>query len=431
MKKLNGIHLNHNKNTADFSTEQFPLPKKVVIPMSQSMGAFCEPTIKKGDYVFVGEKIGDSEAHFSVPVHSSVSGTVTNIFDYLLANGKYCKAVEIETDGKQKLSEEIEPPKVDDRESFIAAVRNSGLPGLGGAGFPTHVKINFDAMKTPIDTLIINAAECEPYITSDNREILENPTDIIEGIIAVLKYLGIPYCKICIENNKPEAIKLMKEKTENIKSIEVVSLKSIYPQGAEKVIIYSATGRIVKEGALPSSENVIVMNVSTVGFISRYIDTGIPLVQKRITIDGDAVTKNRGNYFVPVGTPIEDILEFAGVSKAKKVLFGGPMMGLCAYDKSQAITKTTNAVLAFKNDRKKPETTACIRCSSCINACPIDLSPVLIENAFKDGDYSELRKLHVALCMNCGCCSYVCPAKRSLAQTNQLAKTFLLNEGHH
>ncbi len=429
MKKLNGIHLAHNKNTADFATKDFPLPKKVCIPMSQAMGASCDILCKKGDIVSVGEIIGESTSFVSVPVHSSVSGTIVDVIDYLLPNGKSCKAAVIETDGLQTMHKEISPVIVDDRDSFIAAVRSSGLPGLGGAGFPTHVKINFDSVKTPIDTLIINAAECEPYITSDNREILENPSDIIEGILLTLKYLGIPYCKICIENNKPEAIKLMREKTKNLDAISVVSLPSIYPQGAEKVIIYSATGRIVAEGELPSNQNVIVMNVSTVAFIHRYISTGVPLVKKRITLDGDAVLENRGNFYVPVGTYISDIIEFCKADKAKKVLYGGPMMGMPVYDFSQPILKTTNAILAFLNDNEKKEvTTACIRCGSCISACPLNLSPVLFESAYKDGDWKELEKLSIMLCMNCGCCSYVCPAKRHLAEVNQLAKGLYLNK---
>lgn len=421
MSKLNGIKLRHDKNTRDHETAEFPLPKSVVIPMSQHMGAPCECVVKKGDIVKVGQKIGDTNAFMSAPIHSPVSGTVTDISDFLLSNGMSCKAITIETDGEQTVSEDIAPPEITDSQSLIAAVRESGLTGLGGAGFPTHIKLNYDPVKTPVDTLVINAAECEPYITSDYREMMEDPMDVIEGILMVQKYLGIPLCKLCIESNKPEAIKLMKEKTEDIKSISVVTLPSSYPQGAEKVIIYSATSRIVAEGELPLNQGVIVMNVSTVASIYRYARTGMPLVNRRITVDGDAVTKNAGNYFVPIGTRVSDILDYCGVTEAKKVLYGGPMMGICLYDTDQPILKNNNAILAFK-EGKMPETTACIRCGRCVRTCPFNLMPLMIESAYKAKDVEELKRLKVMLCMNCGCCSYACPAHRPLAEINQLAK---------
>lgn len=424
MNKLNGIKLRHSKHTKDCETADFPLPESVVIPMSQHMGAPCNCIVKKGDTVTVGQKIGDTDAFMSAPVHSSVSGTVTEVKDYLMANGKVCEAAVIETDGLQTPCPDIKVPVVRDKQSFIMSIRESGLTGLGGAGFPTHIKLNYDAVKTPIDTLVINAAECEPYITSDYRELMERPTDIIEGILLVQKYLGIPMCKLCIEDNKPDAIKLMKSKTADIKSIDVVSLPSSYPQGAEKVIVYSATGRIVAEGELPSNQGAMVMNVSTAASIYRYQRTGMPLVSRRITVDGDAVTKNAGNYFVPVGTRVSEILDYCGVTEAKKVLYGGPMMGFCLYDTDQPIMKTTNAILAFR-DGKLPETTACIRCGRCIRTCPLGLMPAALESAYKEKDVEELKRLKVMLCMNCGCCVYACPAHRPLASTNQLAKALI------
>ena len=424
MNKLNGIKLRHNKNTKDCETADFSLPKSVIIPMSQHMGAPCKCIVKKGDTVTVGQKIGDTDAFMSAPVHSSVSGTVTEVKDYLMANGTVCEAAVIETDGSQTPCPDIKVPVVRDKQSFIMSIRESGLTGLGGAGFPTHIKLNYDAVKTPIDTLVINAAECEPFITSDYRELMERPTDIVEGILLVQKYLGIPMCKLCIEDNKPDAIKLMKSKTADIKSIDVVSLPSSYPQGAEKVIVYSATGRIVAEGELPSNQGAMVMNVSTAASIYRYQRTGMPLVSRRITVDGDAVTKNAGNYFVPVGTRVSEILDYCGVTEAKKVLYGGPMMGSCLYDTDQPILKTTNAILAFK-DGRLPETTACIRCGRCIRTCPLGLMPVALESAYREKDVEELKRLKVMLCMNCGCCVYACPAHRPLAEINQLANALI------
>lgn len=424
MNKLNGIHLAHNKGTKKCETIDFPLPKSVIIPMSQHMGAPCDCLVKKGDEVTVGQKIGDSGAFMSAPIHSSVSGKVSDITDYLLPNGSVCKAVVIETDGLQTVCPDLRPPVINDRQSLIAAVRDCGLTGLGGAGFPTHVKLNYDPAKTPVDTLVINAAECEPYITSDYRELMENPNDIIEGILLVQKYMGIPMCKVCIENNKPDAIELMKKKTAEIGSIDIVTLPSEYPQGAEKVIVYSATGRIVAEGELPSHQGVMVMNVSTVSHIYRYSQDGIPLVKRRITFDGDAVTENKGNYFVPIGTRVSELLAHGKAEDAKKILYGGPMMGMCLFDTEQPVTKTTNAILAFRNG-ESPKTTACIRCGKCVRTCPFGLMPLMIEKAYHAKDVEELKKLKVMLCMNCGCCSYACPAHRPLAEVNQLAKTLI------
>ena len=424
MSRLNGIHVRHNKNTENAETKQFPLPKRLTVLMSQAMGAPCTPTVKKGDEVKLGQVIGNTDAFMAAPIHSPASGTVAEITDYLLPSGARCKAVVIDTDGEQTVSEEVKPPVIGTREEFLAAVRASGCVGLGGAGFPTHVKFAFDPKKTPIDTLVINGAECEPYITADYREFVENGEDVINGILTVMDKLGIPMCKIGIEENKPEAIKLMTEAASKHKGIEVVTLPSSYPQGAEKVLIHSCTGRIVAEGELPSNQGVVVMNVSTAGFLSRYFRTGMPLVTKRLTIDGNAVTKNQGNYFVPIGTKVSELLEYCGAKDPEKVLYGGPMMGMALYDTEQVITKTNNAVLAFVNV-KEPVTTACIRCGRCVRACPLNLMPTLLEQAYDSRDVSELQRLKVILCMNCGCCTYVCPAHRHLAEKNQLAKALL------
>lgn len=424
MSRLNGIHVRHNKNTENAETKQFPLPKRLTVLMSQAMGAPCTPTVKKGDEVKLGQVIGNTDAFMAAPIHSPASGTVADIADYLLPSGARCKAVVIDTDGEQTVSGEVKPPVIGTREEFLAAVRASGCVGLGGAGFPTHVKFAFDPKKTPIDTLVINGAECEPYITADYREFVENGEDVINGILTVMDKLGIPMCKIGIEENKPEAIRLMTEAASKHKGIEVVTLPSSYPQGAEKVLIHSCTGRIVAEGELPSNQGVVVMNVSTAGFLSRYFRTGMPLVTKRLTIDGNAVTKNQGNYFVPIGTKVSELLEYCGAKDPEKVLYGGPMMGMALYDTEQVITKTNNAVLAFVNV-KEPVTTACIRCGRCVRACPLNLMPTLLEQAYDSRDVSELQRLKVILCMNCGCCTYVCPAHRHLAEKNQLAKALL------
>lgn len=422
MKKLNGIKLKHRKNTENSATVSLPLPKKIKLPMSMHMGAPCTPLVKVGDTVKVGRKIGDSDAPFSVPVHSSVSGKVTAISDYLTPAGTVCKAVEIETDGQQEISEEVKLPIITDTASFIKSVRESGVCGLGGAGFPTHIKLN---PKTDIDTLIINAAECEPYITADYREMMENTEDVLCGIRLVKEKLRIKNAKIAVEANKPEAIKKFQDMAENDDTIDIVTLPSSYPQGAEKVIIYNTTGRIVEEGKLPSDVGVIVLNVSTAAFLCRYSKTGMPFITRRITVDGNAVGEPQ-NIFAPVGTPFIDILNFCktDVESIKKLISGGPMMGMCIPDVNMPVVKTTNALLAFNHydDRK---TSACIRCGRCVNVCPLGLMPAEIDKAYKIKNIDDLKALKVMLCMNCGSCTYVCPANRKLAETNQLAKALI------
>lgn len=429
--KLNSIFLPHKKGTENSETVALPLPAKVKISMSQHMGAFCEPLVKKGDRVLVGQKIGDSQAFMSCPVHSSVSGTVTAVTDLLLPGGKVCKEVEIDTDGLQEVSPEVKPPVITDKASLCEAVKQSGCCGMGGAGFPTHIKLNYNEAKCKVDTLVINAAECEPYITSDYREMIENWEDVMTGILLVKSVLGLDRVVIGIEDNKPAAIKLLREKTAGEDGVEVKVLRSCYPQGAEKVIAYNTTGRVIMEGQLPSDQGLIVMNVTTVGFIGQYSKTGMPLITKRLTVDGDIVA-TPCNVSAPIGVTLSEILKFAdcNLEAAHKILLGGPMMGMCVYDTEMPLSKTNNAVLAFKAeiDRKKIEDkcrhTNCIKCGRCISACPLNLMPTELEKAYDRRDKEALNKLKVGLCMNCGSCSYVCPAKRNLAEKNQLSKAF-------
>ncbi|MCM1227942.1 MAG: electron transport complex subunit RsxC [Clostridium sp.] len=422
MKKLNGVRLSHHKGTAACQTVRLPLPEKVTIPMLMNMGAPCTPLVKLNDNVKAGQKIGDTDAFMSVPVHSSVSGKVTSVADMKLANGNVCKAVTIETDGQQTVSEEVVTPDIHSKEEFIKALRESGLTGLGGAGFPTHIKLN---PQTPVDILIINAAECEPYITSDHRQMLEDPDSVIDGILTVMKYLEIEKAVIGIEDNKQDAISLMTEKTASHPEISVMALPSSYPQGAEKVLIYNTTGRIVMEGQLPSDAGAVVMNVSTAAQISHYMKNGIPLTERRVTVDGDIVGKPC-NVLVPIGTPFSKVLEFAqcDTEKLKKLIAGGPMMGACAFDPETPVVKGTNAILAFEK-YSEPTVTNCIRCGRCIKACPLNLMPTEMEKAYHKRDVETLKALKVNLCMNCGCCTYACPAGRKLAETNQLAKMLI------
>ena len=422
MLKLSCIHIPHNKNTEKCSITDIPLPDKVKVPMSMHMGAPCNPLVKVGDEVAVGQKIGDSDEFFSVPIHSGVSGKVVALSDYKLANGNVCKAVEIECDGAQTKAADITPPIITDKASFIKTVRESGLVGLGGAGFPTHIKLN---PKSDVDCLVVNGAECEPFITADDRIMIEYANDVVEGLSYVAKYLDISKIIIGIENNKPEAIKILTEKTASDKRFEIKALPSAYPQGGEKVLIYNCTGRIIKEGQLPADEGVIVMNVSTAAQLNTYIRTGMPLVSRILTVDGDII-KKKANLRVPIGTPVSHVLKYCEceTDKLNKLIMGGPMMGATAYDIEQPVTKTNNAVLAM-NKVKSYKESPCIRCGRCLRACPFNLMPTEIEKAFRCRDIEKLKSLKVMLCMNCGCCTYVCPSKRKLAETNQLAKMII------
>jgi len=421
MFRLNSIRLIHSKNTAGNEAVKIPVPSYVKIPMSMHMGAPCTPLVKKGDKVLVGQKIGDTDAFFSAPVHSSVSGTVRDVSDYRLINGIVCKAVEIDSDGEQTPCE-CSPPEITDRESFLKAVRESGICGLGGAGFPTHIKLN---PKGEIDTLIINAAECEPYITSDYRQMIERPENVLGGIRMVMKYLEIPKAIFAIESNKPDAIAEFQKLTENEPEIEIHTLPSTYPQGAEKVLIYTTTGRIVMEGQLPSDQKVIVMNVSTAAFIYKYSQTGMPLVNRRITVEGTAV-KKPSNVIAPIGTMVSELLRFTGTDpdSVKKLIAGGPMMGACLVTAETPVVKTSNSFLA-DSEYTVPVETSCIRCGRCVRACSMNLMPLEIEKAYRKKDAKAIAELKTGLCMNCGACTYVCPANRPLAETNQLAKAFL------
>ncbi len=421
--KLRSIKLPHFNSAAEAASTEIRLPEKVIISMSQHGGVPCTPIVKVGDTVKTGQLIGSSDAVISAPVHSSVTGTVSAITEIINVFGKRNQAVVIDTDLRQVLHEDIKPPVIDNKEDFINAVKNSGSVGLGGAGFPTYVKLNCPD-EAGVDTLVVNGAECEPYINSDYRAFMEDGEKIAAGVRVMLDKLGLKRAVIGIEADKPLAIKKMRELTDKDENITVIKLESNYPQGAEKVLIYNATGRTVEAGKLPMSAGCIVINCSTVAFIYDYIKTGIPLIKRRITVDGSIVNKP-ANLIVPVGTRIKDILDAANTRKQPdRVLLGGPMMGTCIYDENTPISKTNNAVLLF-SDTKVIEATSCIRCGRCVNACSMGLMPTDLEHAYDARDAELLEKLNLNLCMNCGACTFVCPAKRNISEKNQLAKLFL------
>ncbi|HHW31360.1 MAG TPA: electron transport complex subunit RsxC [Clostridiaceae bacterium] len=421
-----GAAVPHYKNTAECETVKMGVPEKIIIPMLQHIGAPCDPLVKKGDTVKVGQIIGDSKSFISAPIHSSVSGTVVNVAPMLYPGGFNVTTVEIKPDGNQEVHEDVKPPVCNDSKQLIEAIRKSGLVGLGGAGFPTHVKLSPPPDKL-IDTLVVNGAECEPFITSDYREMIENSENIISGINIVMNLLGIKKAIIGIEDNKPEAIKELINITKNGDQISVVKLKSRYPQGAEKMLIYAVTGRKVPPGKLPMDVGVIVMNVNSISFISEYLKTGMPLIKKRVTVDGSAV-RNPSNVEVLIGTPLRDVFEFCGGFKSvpHKILMGGPMMGVAQYSLDTSVVKHTNALLAFDrvDSQMEPES-ACIRCGRCVSACPMNLMPLFINLHSLKGNIDELIKYHANDCIECGSCSYVCPSKRHLVQSIRLAKAQL------
>lgn len=408
-------------------TKKLDSPGPVIISMVQNIGAPCVPVVKPGDYVQTGQLIADSDSFVSAPVYSSVTGKVLEERFILGINGNLEKTLVIEPEKNEILCEKIAPPVIETRAQLIEAVRKSGLVGLGGAGFPTHVKIGYDSEKFNVDTLIINGAECEPYITSDYREFMENSGDVIKGIKLIMKLCAIPHAIIGIEKNRPIAVKLMRELLETEKNIKVKPLPTNYPQGAEKVLIYNTTRRIVKEGQLPLSEGCLILNVSSVAFIARYAETGIPLISRRITIDGNIVNKP-SNYLVPVGMTLGELMKKTDLRlQPDRIIFGGPMMGKSVYDLDTPVCKTTGAVLFFK-DMPEYRATSCIRCGKCLRACSMNLMPTEFEKAYEMRDLKRLRKLRVNLCMECGSCSYICPAKRNLTERNKLAKDLLRKE---
>ncbi len=431
-KHLHSIDAGHYKNTASCETEIMPIPDIVKISMSQHIGAPCKPQVKKGDEVKVGQVIGDTDAFVSAPIHASVSGTVKGIETQRNAMGGSDTLVVIEADKKQELAEGIKAPEITDMESFVAATRASGLVGLGGASFPTHIKFN-PKNKDEVKTFIVNGAECEPFITSDHRTMLEDAQNVIDGALEIMKWLETDMGYIGIEQNKPDAIaqfdRMIAE--QGITNLKTFKLLDKYPKGAERVLIYEITGQHCPAGVLPADLGVIVSNVTSVAFFGQYLKDGIPLIKKRMTIDGDAV-KEPKNIIAPIGTQIHDIMEFCGGYKEEptKILMGGPMMGRAIFSDAMPIVKNNNAILAFsKKQAFIPEETACINCGRCHQACPFNLLPTGLAEAYERGDAQRLSDLQVMQCMECGSCSFVCPARRPLAFINKLGKGLVKEAG--
>ena len=428
MSKLGKIKIPHRKHTADMTGHRIPVPASVILPMSQYIGAPAVPIVKVGDKVCVGTKVAEADGKVSAPIHSPVSGTVKKIGDFLLANGKVCQAITIESDGELTQDPGMTPPVVTNAEELCQAIRESGLVGLGGAGFPTANKLE-NAISKNIDTIIINGAECEPYITVDNRTMLDATSHVVRGVEIIEKYIpGPQQIIVAIENNKPQAIQKMKEAFASDPKVKVVELPSEYPQGAEKTLIYTLLGRIVPDGKLPSDVGCVMFNVTSVAFFTYYLEHGYPYVWRVITVDGSAV-KSPKNVVAPIGTSLRDVLTFCDTDfdDLGKVLYGGPMMGIAAYDLDAPIYKNTNAILALNvKDSLPKKQYPCIHCGKCVEHCPMSLNPTAFVKAMsmdnKDERVAKLQSDSVLSCIDCGSCSYVCPSRRPLVENHKLAK---------
>jgi len=415
-----GVHPQYNK---EMSTKDIDLhtitPKQVVIPMQQHIGAPCTPLVKVGDHVLLGQKIGDGEG-LCVPVHSSVSGTVVAIESRPHPSVGTATAVVIDNDFQD--TEAPHAPSPQTEEEILHAIREAGIVGMGGAAFPGNVKA-LSAMGN-VDTLIANACECEPYITADDSLLRTNPRQVLEGMQILSQVLLPSRMVLAVEDNKAEAIAEVRACLRDFPGIEIAVLPTQYPQGAEKQLIQSLTGREVPPGKLPVSVGCAVFNVSTFAAIYRAVRLGKPLTERIVTISGEAIAQPQ-NFIVRIGTPFHDLIEVAGGlnDKTERVISGGPMMGVAQSDLSVPVVKATNSILCLLRDRNgAAENPVCLRCGKCVGVCPMRLQPLYLYRFTKAKRIDELQRLNVLDCIECGCCSFTCPGKLPLTETFRTGK---------
>ena len=425
-----GVHPKENKIARDVAIQEFPEPDILVIPMSQHIGAPCKPLVKKGDLVTVGQKIGDNQG-LCVPVHASVSGKVKAVEMRAHTSGTTVMSVVIENDHLQTLCEDIKPRTQEEvdaltPEELMNIIREGGIVGMGGATFPTHVKLSSGLGK--VDTIIVNAGECEPFITSDDRICREMPAELISGLKVIMKIFGLNTAHIAIEDNKPEAAKALQAQLSAADGITVDVLPAKYPQGAEKQMIYAVTGREVPSGGLPAAVGCAVFNAATCKAIHDCVYEGMPLIKRVVTVSGDIVMEPK-NLLVPIGTSFNELMEAVGHSENPyKVLSGGPMMGAALYDLSAPTIKGVNAVTILgKKNKYAVDEPQCLRCGKCIDACPMKLAPVLMYKALQSGSPEEMKSVHMLDCIECGCCAYTCPAGVPLVLAFRSGKHILRN----
>ncbi|WP_142413119.1 electron transport complex subunit RsxC [Hathewaya massiliensis] len=422
-----GIHPPHGKYLTEKEKIEEYMPKgDLVFPLSQHIGAPCESLVKKGDRVLVGQKIAESKAFVSSPIFSSVSGTVKNIAPVITPSGMKVMSIIIENDGEYE-NVNTEHIKRDynklSAEEIREIVKNSGIVGMGGAAFPTHIKLSPPEDKE-IDSIIVNGAECEPYLTCDHRLMLEEGKNIIEGLKIVLKLFPKAKGYIGIENNKLDAIEVMKKLAEDEQNIEVKALKTKYPQGAEKQLIYSITKREVPSGKLPADVGCIVQNIATMNAIYKAIVLDIPLTERVVTVTGEAL-RNPKNLKVKLGTSVKELIEACGGFKEDpvKIISGGPMMGMTISTLDMPIMKGTSGILCLtKEGAVLPDSSNCIRCGRCVQACPMELIPCKLDSLANRSELEDFESFNGLDCIECGCCTFVCPAKKHLVQSIRTAK---------
>ncbi len=426
-----GIHPPYSKEfTQSIPLESAKEPKIVCIPMRQHIGVPCEPIVKIGDKVKIGQKIGESKAFVSAHIHSSVAGIVKKITTLPTPMGSRELSVIIESDGSNEVHESVKP-KGDINtltgEEIIEIIKDAGITGMGGASFPTHVKLSPPSNKK-IDTVILNGAECEPYLTADHRLMLEQPEKIVYGLKAIMKAVGVNKGIIGVEDNKPDAIVEMKKVIKNEQNIELAILSTKYPQGDEKRLIDALTGRKVPPGGLPMDVGVVVNNVGTAAAIANAIQTGMPLIQRIVTITGSAIA-NPKNLIAKIGTSFREIIEQCGgyVEEPGKIVSGGPMMGIAQYTDEVPIIKGTSGILVFNQKEARYHTEQpCIKCARCVDVCPVGLLPIKLANYAQKSSWDEAEKYNALYCIECGSCSFICPAKRPLVERIRLAKAEIL-----
>jgi len=430
MKRLffGGIHPKYNKEMSKTVTDFLTItPKQVVIPMQQHIGAPCNPLVTVGERVLRGQKIGDGEG-LCVPVHASVSGTVVAIEPCPHTNGRMVNAVVIENDMLDEAVPEIGcdlPLEQLEAEAVLHAIREAGIVGMGGAAFPGNVKALSSMGK--IDTLIANACECEPYITADDALLCTEPEHVLEGMLILRQILKPERVVLAIEDNKAEAIAKVKSLLKDFAGIEVVILPTMYPQGAEKQLVQSVTGREVLPGKLPASVGCAVFNVSTFAAIYRAVRLGRALYQRIVTVSGEAIAKPQ-NFIVRIGTPLHDLIEIAGGlnEKTERVISGGPMMGAAQSDLSVPVIKATNSVLCLLKDvNGAAENPVCLRCGKCVAVCPMRLQPLYLYRFSNANRLDELERLNLLDCMECGSCAFTCPGKLPLVESFRKGKAML------
>ena len=418
-----GVHPVEGKERSEhIDLIRFPDPDTVVIPLSQHSGKPAEPAVQVGDYVKVGQKIGNQNGFISSPIHSSVSGTVLAIEQRNHPATRGGLSVVIQNDKKYVVDESVQPHKDIEEltpDEIVEIVKEAGISGMGGAGFPTYVKLK---PGKPIDAVLLNGCECEPMLTADHKTMLHYADDIIYGLRAMMKAVDSPKGIIVIEDNKPDAVELMRAKTEGYENIEVVVARTKYPQGAEKMLIKRVMGRMVPSGGLPADVGALVSNVSSAKAIADAIKTGMPLVERVVTVTGDYI-KNPGNFICKVGTSCRDLVEYCGGLLGDDVTLkmGGPMMGIQLSDLDVAVIKSTNGVIAYEADHTVEQ--PCIKCGRCVDVCPMELEPLYFAKFLDEGNIQGLKDMNIMDCMECRCCEYICSSKIPLLTKIKQGKT--------